>query len=119
MVIQSKLRDVEFPAYYFDLSYEEYTAIKNENRRVRLTINFVDVVARKYGDLEFNGRLYYFDTKEVSFTMDLSRDVVHGANAIKIKPKKTLDVVEEDYEEIEVEVEDDEEIEIEDIDIDD
>ncbi len=92
VVIQSKLRDVEFPAYYFDLSYEEYTAIKNENRRVRLTINFVDVVARKYGDLEFNGHLYYFDTKEVSSTMDLSRDVVHGANAIKIKPKKTLDV---------------------------
>ena len=62
------------------------------NKRVRLRMDFVDIVANKRGDLEFNGNLNYFDTKETFYTIDLSEDVVKGANAIKIKPRKTLDV---------------------------
>jgi len=92
VVVESKLREVDFPAYYFDLSYEQYQAIKDNQRRVKVTLAFVDVVASKSGNLEFNGHINYFDTKELSYTFDLSKDVVQGANAIKIKPKKTIDV---------------------------
>jgi len=92
VVVESELREVEFPTYYFDLSYEEYRDVKDEDKRVRVSLYFVDVVARKFGDLEFNGYLRYFDTKEVSFVLDLSEDVVQGTNAIKIKPRKTLEV---------------------------
>ena len=92
IVVESELKEVEFPTYYFDLTYEEYRKVVDGDRRVRLTLNFVDVVARKFGDIIFNGHTRYFDTKEVSFTLDVSDDVVQGTNAVKIKPRKTLEV---------------------------
>ncbi len=92
ILIKSELKELEFPTYYFDLSYEEYRKIVDGDKRVRLTLNFVDVVARKFGDLEINGHKRYFDTKEVSSVLDVSDDMVQGANAIKIKPRKTLEV---------------------------
>ncbi len=92
VLVKSELKEVEFPTYYFDLSYEEYRTVRDGDKRVRLTLNFVDVVARKFGDLEINGRKRYFDTKEVSYVLDLSDDIVQGTNAVKIKPRKTLEV---------------------------
>ena len=92
IVVQSDLKEVEFPTYYFDLSYEEYRKIVDGDKRVRLSLNFVDVVARKFGDIIFNGHTLYFDTKEVSYVLDVSDDVVQGTNALKIKPRKTLEV---------------------------
>ena len=61
-------------------------------KRVRLEMDFVDVVTVKRADIVFNGHLDSFETKEVVYTMDLSEDVVKGNNAIKIKPKKTLEI---------------------------
>lgn len=92
VVIESNLEELIFPTYYFELSYEQYQEIANGKKSVKLGIDFVDVVARKYGSLVFNGHVKYFDTKEISYAIDLSEDVVQGANAIQIKPKKTLDV---------------------------
>jgi len=90
--LKYKLKDVDFPVYYFDVSHEEYLDVISETKQVRLRMDFVDIVATKMGDLEFNGHLKHFDTKETSYIIDLSDDVVKGANAIKIKPKKTLDI---------------------------
>ena len=90
--IRSKLKEVEFPTFYFDVSFEEYQDIKDEKRHLRLKVDFVDVVTRKIGDLMFNGHLVRFDTKEVSYAIDLSEDVVKGNNALKIIPSKTLEV---------------------------
>ncbi len=92
VAIESELKEVDFPSYYFDLSYEEYRDVADGDKRVRVTLDFVDVVARKFGDLEFNGHTNYFDTKEVSYSLDVSNDVVQGANSLKIRPKKTLEV---------------------------
>ena len=92
VIILSELKDIDFPTYYFDLSYEKFRDINDNHKRVKLTLNFVDVVARKFGNLEFNGHLLYFDTKDVSYTFDVSDDLVQGANAIKIKPRKTLEI---------------------------
>ncbi|MEW5897187.1 MAG: hypothetical protein AB1668_05815 [Nanoarchaeota archaeon] len=92
IVVKSELKEVEFPAYYFELSYDEYKDVQDEKKRVRLTIEFVDVVMRKFGDITFNGLLSHFDTKEATYTQDLSEDVVQGTNALKIKPLKTLDI---------------------------
>lgn len=92
VALESTLKDVDFPTFYFELSQEQYENVLDENKRVRLEINFVDVVTRKYGDLVFNGHLKRFDTKEASLVVDLSDDVVKGNNALKIKPSKTLEV---------------------------
>lgn len=92
VMVKSELKEVEFPTYYFDLSYEEYRSVVEGDKRVRLALDFVDVVARKFGDLEINGHKRYFDTKEVSHVLDLSDDIVQGTNSVKIKPRKTLEV---------------------------
>ena len=90
--LKSELQDVEFPTYYFDLSLEDYNKVKAGSLRVRATIDFVDVVSSKFGDIVFNGDLRHFDTKEASDTLDLSEDVVRGTNSFKLKPKKTLEI---------------------------
>ena len=92
VLIRSELREVDFPTYYFDLSEEEYVNVQSDNQKVRLRVNFVDVVTLKTGEVVFNGHRTRFDTKEVDFTLDLSDNVVRGNNAIKIKPKKTLEI---------------------------
>jgi hypothetical protein len=92
VLIESKLKEVEYPTYYFELSYEQYQNVINDRLRLRLEMSFVDVVTSKFGELVFNGHVKGFDTKEVSFAMDLSDDLVQGNNALKVKPKKTLDV---------------------------
>ncbi len=90
--IISNLKEVDYPSYYFDLSYEQYKDVLDEKLRVRMTMSFVDVVSRKSGSIVYNGHSKYFDTKETSVVMDLSEDVVQGANSLKIKPQKTLEV---------------------------
>ncbi len=92
IVLESKLKAVDFPTYYFDLSHEQFNEVSEGEKRVRLRLDFVDVVAQKYGDLVINGRAVSFDTKEVSYVIDLSDDVVQGNNALKIKPRKTLEI---------------------------
>jgi len=39
-----------------------------------------------------HGKQWSFNTKEVSYTLDLSDNVELGANSIKIKPQRTLEV---------------------------
>lgn len=90
--ILSTLRELDFPTYYFDLSHEEYEDVRQGKFKVRLRLDFVDVVAAKRGELTFNGHLTAFDTKEVSLTLDISEDIVQGSNVIKIKPKRTLEI---------------------------
>tara|TARA_Y100000310_G_scaffold340056_1_gene434621 strand:- start:122 stop:1330 length:1209 start_codon:yes stop_codon:yes gene_type:complete len=92
VVIESDLKKIEYPTYYFELSQEQYELVEDGLRRIRLQIDFVDVVADKFGDLVFNGHIKHFDTQEISFVVDLSDDAVKSNNALKIKPKKTLDV---------------------------
>jgi len=92
VVIESELKEVEFPTFYFDLSHEDYLGVEEENYKLRLAMAFVDVVASKKGQIVFNGHRKYFDTNEISIGMDLSDDVVEGSNSVKIKPKKTLEI---------------------------
>ena len=92
VTIESELKELEYPTYYFDVSYEQYEDVMSEKRRIRLEMEFVDVVTSKYGEVVFNGHTKHFDTKEVDYVIDLSDDLVQGTNALKVKPKKTLDM---------------------------
>jgi hypothetical protein len=92
ILIKSDLKELDFPTYYFELSQEQYESVKDNNLRVRLEMNFVDLIVNKEGEVIFNGHSDHFDTKEISYVADLSDDIVKGNNAIKIQPKKTLDV---------------------------
>ncbi|MBI4152040.1 hypothetical protein HY496_03645 [Candidatus Woesearchaeota archaeon] len=88
----STLRSLEFPSYYFELSAEDYQKVLKNNLKARLALSFVDVVAVKQADIFFNGHRIMLDTKDVVFTVDVNDFVVEGSNAIKISPRKTLEV---------------------------
>jgi len=92
VLVKSILREVDYPTYYFDLSLEQYKAVAEGRLKVRLRLDFVDVTAQKQGDLIFNGHARHFDTREVSEQLDLSLDIVQGTNALKIKPRRTLEI---------------------------
>lgn len=90
--IKSELKEIEYPTYYFELSREQQQAIESGQLKLRLQFDFVDVVLSKFGDITFNGHLKHFDTKEVSYAIDLSSDAQVGTNSLKIVPKKTLEI---------------------------
>ena len=90
--IVSQLKEVDFPTYYFELSNEEFQDVKDDDRDVKLTLDFVDVVTAKSGELIVNGNRKHFDTTDAVFNLDISDDIVRGNNAIKIKPSKTIEV---------------------------
>jgi len=90
--VVSKLKEVDFPTYYFELSKEDFDAITAGSKRVRLTASFVDVTAVKSGAYLFNGHTRNFDTKEITDKEDLSDIAVMGSNSLKIKPKKTVEI---------------------------
>ena len=92
VMVESKLKEVDFPTYYFELSNEQVKQVKDGSRRVRLSMDFVDVTSSKFGEILVNGNRRHFDTREVSLQIDLSSDVLRGTNAIKIKPEKTMEV---------------------------
>lgn len=92
LVVTSELKEVEFPTYYFDLSNEDYLDVQAKDRRIRLTLNFVDVTDAKYGEVVVNGDQNHFDTREASIAMDISNDIVQDTNSVKIKPRKTIEV---------------------------
>ena len=92
VVIQSQLEKVEYPTYYFDISLEQFEAVKKGDRRVRVKLDFVDVSSSKFGEIILNGYQSHFDTKEVELALDLSKDLVQGTNSLKVKPRKTLEI---------------------------
>lgn len=92
VLIASRLKEVDFPTYYFDLSLDDFNKVLDGSLRVRLNLDFVDVIVQKTGDLIFNGHTLPFDTKEGSFVADLSDYTVKGTNALKIKPSKTIEI---------------------------
>jgi len=92
VVVESKLKAIDYPTYYFELTEEKYQNLQDNNYKVRLRLNFVDAEERKYGDLVINGHVIPFDTQSASYQVDITRDAVRGANAVKIKPGKTIEV---------------------------
>lgn len=92
VVLQSKLKEMELPTYFFELTDEEFKLVQSGRRKVRMEMNFVDVITRKFGEVIINGHERGFDTDELDFVLDISDQVVKGNNAIKIIPERTIEV---------------------------
>ena len=92
VLIVSNLKEVDFPTYYFELSHEQYEDVKAASKRLRLVLDFTDVTDTKYGEIIFNGDKSHFDTRELSVAIDVSDDVEQGANSVKVKPQRTVEI---------------------------
>lgn len=90
----SRLRAIEFPTYYFEISEEQFNDVKEGKKKVNLYLYFTDLVDRKIIDLVVNGRYYSFDGKEAEAKIDLSKSIVKGRNSLmlKLKPGKTIEI---------------------------
>lgn len=90
--LQTQLKEIDYPTYYFQLTHEQFEYVKAKSKKVRLVANFVDVTDVKEGDFLVNNHVQSFNTKDTTVIYDLSDYAVEGSNGIKIKPKKSLDM---------------------------
>jgi len=90
--LQTKLKEIDYPTYYFELTHEQFENVKTKSKKVRLVAHFVDVTDVKEGEFLVNSHVQSFNTKDTTVVYDLSDYAVEGSNGIKIKPKKSLDM---------------------------
>ena len=90
--VQSSLIDVEYPTYYFQLTYEEEQSVLSDDDTVEVTLEFANEGETKSGYVSINGYKRHFDTTSLSYSFDISDYVTSGNNAISIQPSKTLEV---------------------------
>ena len=92
--IKSHLSELEYPVYYFELSQEEYDDIKDNESQVILTLRFPDAVDYKNGKVLVNGHAEGIDQQGLIWEEDVGEWMVKGNNAVKVEPRRTLDIVE-------------------------
>jgi len=92
--ITSKLKEVVYPVYYFEITDERYKRIQEDKANITLTLRFVDDIERKIARIIINGHMLSLDQRDIEFVEDITRWIEKGNNAIKIEPLKTIDVVE-------------------------
>ena len=90
--IISNLEKIEYPTYYFEISHEEFLDIEDADLTIDTILEFIDDRERKSGYISINNRRLHFDTREITFTQDISEEIVEGNNAIVLVPTQTLDV---------------------------
>ncbi len=88
----SKLKEVTYPTYYFELSEEQYNAIKTHKNDLKISLAFTDVTDERSGQIIFNGVNREFNTRNPTLTLDVSADVEKGSNSVVIKPRRAIEV---------------------------
>jgi hypothetical protein len=90
--IMSQLEEIDYTTYYFELSHEEEESVQDEDSYVELTLEFTDDTSEKTGYVSINGDRNHFDTREISYAIDISDDIVSGNNAVQINPSTTIEL---------------------------
>ena len=92
IVVKSKLRELTFPTYYFEITPEEVVALQR-NAEAVLEIEFPDDIETKRADLFLNGHPISINTREKALAYLVSELVRDGTNVIQLKPRTTMDIV--------------------------
>lgn len=90
MIVKTKLKQALPPIYFFPLSQDQIDAIKSGSKKAFIYLRFADSTEQKSGEIWINGVKTSLDTREISFNKDISDLVLKGSNAIEIKPRTTL-----------------------------
>ena len=80
--------------YYFEINESTWDEIEDEDKDVKLKIQFVDDEENKRADLNINGHLTSIDQEEASYSKSIRNWAEEGNNYIEIKPKTTLEIKE-------------------------
>lgn len=93
--IETELKQISFPTYFFDISADEFEDIQDNLIDVNLTMRFVDDLELKKARIHINGRTTSMNTREDFFEKRINDFVFDGSNGIKIEPDdSTLEIIE-------------------------
>jgi len=92
--VTTKLKELIYPTYYFDLDREQIKDIQDDDRDLIMRFEFPDDKEDREAELLINGRKVFLETDERFFTKNLDSYAKEGTNYIKIIPKTTLEIVE-------------------------
>jgi len=90
--VVSELKKIEYRTYFFTVSDELSNDVKNDKRKVNLSMTFTDDISLKEGILIINGKVEDFSQKDSDFNLDISERVEKGTNSVQIVPSKTFSV---------------------------
>ncbi len=91
--ITSELKEVLQPAYYFEITSEVMSAIRDGQYSLILKLTFTEATEQKSGTLNINGRETSIFQTDRLYTKNINDYVIEGNNAIKITPETTLEIV--------------------------
>ena len=80
--------------YYFEITPDAFSTIRNGNNDIQLTIKFVDDRKQKRVKLDINGHAETIDTSKQVFTKSISTKVSEGNNYIRLDPIDDISIVE-------------------------
>jgi len=92
--VQTSLRELTYPTYYFEINETTFEKIENDTYDVKLTLKFVDDKKDKIMNLNINNRMIYVDTDEAEYYKNIDDYAKEGNNFIKIEPLSMLDIIE-------------------------
>ena len=90
IIVKTKLKQAAAPIYFFELNQDQLNAVTSGSKKATVYFRFADAVEQKQGELWINGVKTSFDTREISYNSDISQYVLKGSNALEIKPKTSL-----------------------------
>jgi len=91
--ISSELKSVLQPAFYFQITNDMITDVRNGKYSIMLNMQFTEGTEQKSAKLNINGRETNIYQTESSYTKNINDYIIEGNNAIKIIPDTTLEIV--------------------------
>ncbi|NQV08798.1 hypothetical protein HQ529_03025 [Candidatus Woesearchaeota archaeon] len=93
--VDTELKQVNYPTYFFDIEDDEYTDILDNKIDVNMTLRFVDDLEMKQAQIHINGKTVSMSTRDSEWFREITGYVYDGSNGIKIEPDdSTLEVIE-------------------------
>lgn len=93
IMVKAKLKEIVYPTYFFKISHDDFTDIDNNDKDMRLTVEFTDDVDYKKADIYVNGHLTHLDQRDLNYTKIIDGFLKEGDNAVELIPKTRLNVL--------------------------
>jgi hypothetical protein len=92
--INTELKEITNPVYYFELNDEEYEELTYGTSDLVLSMRFPDNQEDKVADILFNGHKIRLNQDDEEFEEEITDYIKEKNNAIKIVPQSKMDIVE-------------------------
>lgn len=90
--LEFEVKDTKKTVYYFEINQSKWDEIVDDNKDVKLKMEFVDDDENKRADLNINGHLTSLDQDEKDYSKSIKTWVDQGNNYVEIQPRMELDI---------------------------